>query len=101
MSHIVDIVFSFFLASLLLLGASAVLKMRQLKLDLTREKWGDTEAVLSSVGELESFHVARGASQRVREIMERYHVSLLILPLQSGGRVGFRLGPAGVQVFKV
>lgn len=101
MSHFVDVGFVVLLGCLLLLGAAAVVKMRQLKLDLTREKTEDAETVLRFVGDIESFHMARGCGQRVREIMERYHVNLLILPLQSGGRVGFLLGPTGLRIFRV
>jgi hypothetical protein len=76
----------------------AVFKMRRLKAQVILERKQDIQELLAAIGEIESLEMARGQAAWVSNVMQRYGVTALVLPLKSGGKVGFSLEASGLRV---
>ena len=82
----------------LFIALLAVLKMRRLKAQVVLEREQDIKELLAAIGEMESLEMARARATCVSNVMQRYGVTSLILPLGSGGKVGFSLEASGLRV---
>ena len=74
----------------------AVWNIRNLKSDLIEDRKQSVNQMLAAIGDVESMWEARNRAIAISEIMNRYGVAGLVLPLKSGGKVNFRLESTGV-----
>jgi hypothetical protein len=76
----------------------AVWNIRNLKSELIEERRQSVNQMLAAIGDVESMWEAKNRAIAISEIMNRYDIAGLTLPLKSGGKVNFRLESTGMSI---
>jgi hypothetical protein len=93
--QIVDLIMIALVCAALISSLLVVLKLRELKRHFLEEHRSQVNQLLAAIGEVESMSEASRRATVIVEIMRRYNVTGLVLPLKTGGMVNFQLLDAG------
>lgn len=66
-------------------------KIRDLKSRLVTQRRASIQKVVGTIGEIESLREAKSRAGVIEGLMKENGLIALIIPLKSGGRVGFRV----------
>jgi hypothetical protein len=66
-------------------------KIRDLKSRVITQRRASIQKVIGAIGEIESLREAKSRARVIEGLMKENGLVALIIPLKSGGRVGFRV----------
>ena len=96
--RILDLVLVILAGTALSSALAVVWKIRNLKAALIDEHREKVDEVIAAVGEICSLNEAKHRAPQIIEIMKRYEVIGLVVPMKSGDRVNFHLQTLGLRI---
>jgi hypothetical protein len=89
--QIIDVIMILLASAALILGSLSVWKIRNLKTEFVEQHKERFDQLVNSIGEINSLGEAKLRAPMIVQIMKRYDVTALVVPLRCGGEVSFNL----------